>query len=298
MAWYGPSSATCHIRAPLRNHRPRLIGGWALAAAAMLLAAVPVNAEEGDGWAVVLTPQVWLSHIDKNGFSSPPPLVIPNGFATDPRQFTVTSSPGSTLDPQWGTQIIVHKHPWAFGAAVQFVSFTTRYDIATAGHAVTGITTSTGPAPVTGLATPGQLIAQERIDSDRFDVDLALTYFVPDVVKDRLDLNVGFGVKVISASASRQLFNGHLPTAGGSLVPQQYLYVRCDDALTVCRPANKATIDDFLYGVTIPLNLAFAVTDDHRWTMKLNMSPFIGAETRNDHDVVYATQPGNVAWVH
>ena len=294
MAKHTLSSATRHNGAPLgnRTHRPRLIDGWALAVVAILLAAGPVSAEDG-GWTVVVTPQAWLSHIEQNGFSSPPPLVIPRGVATVPGEFSVSGRAGSTVDPQWGAQIIFHKYPWSFGAAVQYVSFTSRYDIAATGNEIHGYTVSPPGAastlvPGTSSAIPGQRLTQERVDSDRFDVDLALTYFIPDVVKDRLDVNAGVGVKLISAFASRGFFNGVDPTKPA---PLDYLYVRCDDAATSCRLFKRASINDLLYGATIPLNFAYSVTDDHRWIVRLNLTPFVGAETRDDHDVIYATRP-------
>jgi hypothetical protein len=281
-----------HAPWAMRLPRSLSLGGRVLILTTILLGAASVSAENNDDWIVVFTPQVWLSHIDKNGFSSPPPLVIPRGFATDPRQFTVTGSPGSALDTQWGTQIIAYKHPWTIGAAVQYVSFITRYDIATAGNAIDGVTIPLARQSLP--ATPGQTIAQERVDSDRFDVDLALTYFVPDVVKDRLDFSAGLGVKVITASASRHFANGVLPAPPNLSIspPVQYLYVRCGDALTTCRLADRVRSDDVLYGITVPLNIALAVTADHQWTAKFNVAPFLGGESRNDHDVVYATQSG------
>ena len=283
-----------HVPFATHSHQPPVASRWMLFVAAVLLAATVASADDDGGWSVVLTPQVWLSHIDKNGFSSPPPLVIPRGVATDPRQFTVTSSAVSAVDPQWGAQILAHKYPWTLGAAVQYVSFTTRHDITTTGNAIDGFIIP--QAKVTVAATPGQTIAHERVDSDRFDVDLALTYFIPDVVKNRLDFNGGLGVKLITASASRHFSSGILPTANPAVSPEpvQYLYVRCDDTAAACRLANRAHIDDLLYGITIPLNVTLSVTDDHRWTARFNLAPFLGAESRNDHDVVYATRPGGV----
>src|SRR5262249_23798439 len=61
-----------------------------------------------------------------------------------------------------------------------------------------------------------------------------------------------------------------------------------------CHKKQTVSENDIFYGVTFPANLNFYPFDTHKVTVPINLSPFIGAETRNDHDVVYGAtcKPG------
>jgi hypothetical protein len=292
-----PVPLSLTARRALLGDRARCAGRLSVtgfAAAILVLALFAPARAQDDGWSIIFTPQVWFSHITNNGFAAPPPPILPGGFGPNPHQFTVTSQPANALDPQWGAQLALQKNRWTFGVAAQYVSFETRNDISTNGAvtqaAIFGVTL---PFPLNNINTvPGQQIVQERVDSDRFDFDLALTYFLPDVAKDVLDVNAGLGFKFIYASATRQFFNGIDPQAGVSL-GEQYLYAQCsNDDLLNCRTVQKVPVDDFYYGATFPLSFSFYPTADKKWIIPFNVSPFLGAETRDDHNVVYAVQSG------
>jgi hypothetical protein len=46
-----------------------------------------------------------------------------------------------------------------------------------------------------------------------------------------------------------------------------------------------------LYGLTMPMSFNIHLSEDRKWFAPINLSPFFGAENRNDHDVVYQTTP-------
>lgn len=249
----------------------------------------PAGAAEDDEWSLVVTPQVWFTHIPDNGFAPPP---APINFRFNPHLVTIASQPTQALVPQWGAQVAAQKGPWTLGVAAQYVSFETRNDINAA-----------VPLFAPGLSIrPGQTIVQEFVNTDRFDFDLSLSYFLPDVVKDMLDINAGLGFKFIYASASRNFNNGIAFTDPlGQVRPTQgYFYLQdCPRVFqfaalftggTSCQFRDRVSVDDFYYGLTIPLSFGFRPFSNKRWVLPINVSPFIGAETRDDHDVVYAAK--------
>jgi hypothetical protein len=270
---------------------------------ALLLAlgqALPASAE-GEGWSVIFTPQVFFGHIADNGFASPPPLGT--FTAGNPHLITVNSQPTAGIDPQWGGQLGILRGNWTVGAAFQYVSFTTRNDVLSADNG--NFVSQSGPIPPCGpfgvcfLPLPtGTTIVQEFVDTDRFDFELSLSYFVPDVVKDVLDINAGVGAKFIYATASRTFSNGVSPNG---LEPIAFGYNVCDSNQLILFPAsttsancqnrNRVSQDSLMYGVTFPVSLNFHLTQNKKWFLPVNVSPFLGAETRNDRNVVYATQP-------
>lgn len=272
---------------------------------ALLLApclSVPVSAEE-EGWSVIFTPQVFFSHITDNGFASSVPLGSLTGG--NPHLVTVNSQPTAGIDPQWGGQLAVQRGNWTVGAAFQYVSFTTRNDVMSAPNTSLFIGQQ-GPIPPCGPfgtcflpLPPGSTIVQEFVDTDRFDFELSLTYFLPDVVKGVLDINAGLGAKFIYATASRSFSNG---VSANGLFPIEFGYNVCTGVNRVaflpgtttainCQNRNRVSEDDLMYGATFPVSLNFHLSQDKKWFLPVNVSPFLGAETRNDRNVVYATQP-------
>jgi hypothetical protein len=270
---------------------------------------------QGDGWSFVVTPQVWISHIAKNGFASAPNSANTGGLAigtpTSPttvdiqqQPFPSQSSPNEVLDPQWGIQFAAQKGRWTLAGAFQYVSFETRNDISYFNPAGT---------PFCFMAfciDSGQPYAQELVDTTRMDVDLSGSYFFPDVVKDRVDVSLGAGFKFIYASASRQYSN--LSTAAASINAGLFgagpgLYSACPkDSITI--PASSATVSNpvgllppncqardrvdqqsYLYAATFPINATLHLTHDAKWLLPFNVTPLLGAEIRNDNNVVYSS---------
>jgi len=138
------------------------------------------------------------------------------------------------------------------------------------------------------------------------DMDLAASYLFPDVVKDWLDFSLGGGVKVIYASASREFGNlsplatqvAALGTVPGNPVPGSGLYLLCGNSSYVPLP-NKPQVQtcgafrdrvktfDWFYGATIPTSVTLHPTNDGKWLVPFSITPFFGAENRDDRGVVY-----------
>jgi hypothetical protein len=261
-------------------------------AAAALTVLLPASAPaQDDSWAILFTPQVWLSHIPENGFAAAPTVNTVAGAAVTGMVTTVTSSPTAALDPQWGGQLALQRNLWSFAVGAQYVSFGTKNDINA---------TQTFQLPLgngSALLVPrGTTIAQEFVTTDRFDLDLAVTRFFRDVIDDRLDINAGLGFKFIYSSASRNFANA-IETPTG---PLPVTYFQCTGTTfsfgtpsmnTNCRSRTRVSEDDYLYGLTIPVSFNVHISQDKKWFAPFNISPFIGAENRNDHNVVYQTAP-------
>jgi hypothetical protein len=118
-----------------------------------------------------------------------------------------------------------------------------------------------------------------------------LSYFLPDVIKDLLDVSAGLGFKFIYASADRKI----IQSAGASLTNANAgtgaVYCtnpNCAGATPGDRgDKSKVNSTDYLYGVTFPTSFLFQLTRDKKWLLPFNISPFLGAEDRHDKGVVY-----------
>lgn len=260
-----------------------------------------------DTWSFVLTPQVWVSHIEKNGLVPSSSLVGIEPFSDSntglivPNLFTSRdSSPVDSLNPQWGLQLAAQKGRWTLAAGFQYVTFETRTDLF--------YTPSNGLAANPGVETcvgnpfcirNGERAAQEFVNTTRMDVDFAASYLFPDVVPNTLDFSVGAGVKAIYATASRQWGNLSPFAAfiNSEFPPGLYRICERDDCSD--RPVafkDRVKTESWLYGVTIPMSAVFHLTNDGTWLLPLSFTPFLGAETRDDRNVIYALTypPGNV----
>src|SRR5262245_45354694 len=75
----------------------------------------PAWAQSGESWSFVITPQVWMSHIAKNGFAAAPvdatfagAVFTPNGFDIE-NPITSSTSSSEAINPQWGIQVAAQK---------------------------------------------------------------------------------------------------------------------------------------------------------------------------------------------
>src|SRR5262249_31639463 len=67
------------------------------------------------------------------------------------------------------------------------------------------------------------------------------------------------------------------------------LYEICkDDNFSDCTFKDRVKTKAWLYGATIPTSAILHLTNDSRWLLPFSVTPFFGAETRDDRDVVYA----------
>ncbi|HEU4369022.1 MAG TPA: hypothetical protein VFV05_12445 [Methylomirabilota bacterium] len=244
-----------------------------------------------DGWSWIVTPQLWLTHIEKNGFHSPAglgnfPIFDPSGTALFDQFPSENSKPVEDLYPQWGLQVAAQKNRWTVAGSFQYVSFETRSDV---------IYRPDNGLPLIGFSGeqyfPGDRVAQEFLDTTRIDMDFGASYLFPDVIPGRLDFSVGAGVKLIYAETSRQYANLSLlaATLNSFNPPGLYLVCRNDD----CSDAgfrDRVKTTDFIYGATIPMNATVHLTEDAKWLLPVSITPFLGAETRDDRDVVYSLE--------
>jgi hypothetical protein len=154
----------------------------------------------------------------KNGFAAAPTVNPIAGAAVTGMVTAVVSSPTAAIDPQWGAQLTAQRSLWSWAVGVQYVSFGTRNDInATQSFALP-------LADGSALTVPrGTTIAQELVNTERFDLDVSVSRFFRDVIEDRLDVNVGLGFKFIYASASRS-FDNSISTPTG---PLPVTYFQC-----------------------------------------------------------------------
>ncbi|MGH7334355.1 MAG: hypothetical protein ACREKS_16755 [Candidatus Rokuibacteriota bacterium] len=266
-----------------------------VAASLTVLLTRPASGQEP--WSFVFTPQVWLSHIPENGFAAAPTVNTLAGAAVTSMVTTVESSPTAALDPQWGGQLAALRDPWSFAIAVQYVSFGTRNDINTRQAFSLPLQNSSL------LFVPqGVTIVQEFVNTDRLDLDLAVSRFFRDVVEDRLDVNAGLGFKFIYASASRNFANAIVTPTG----PLPITYFQCTGAAfnfsgpsmnANCRSRTRVAEDDYVYGLTVPVSFNVHLDDNRKWFALINIIPLFGMENRNDRDVVYQTTPTSTAGV-
>ena len=282
----------------MNGFRLRLTFVLAILVVCSLAAHAPAWAQ--DGWSFVLTPQVWASHIAQNGLvaasSLPAPIFLGNQVFTD--TFSARNSdPVDTLDPQWGLQLAAQKGRWTFAGSFQYVNFETRSDIF--------YTPSFGlpvGAPLGGVQLPNERVAQEFVNTTRMDMDFSASYLFADVVPNRLDLSLGAGFKFIYVSSSREY--GNLSQFGASVAttpgaspadgrfPGQGLYAICKrDDCSDEHFSDRVKTKSWLYGATIPMSAIYHLTSDAKWLLPFSVTPFIGAETRDDQDVVYALTP-------
>lgn len=273
------------------NHCRRLAAGvFVTLACAGPVAPAPAWAQDGDGWAFAVTSQVWLSHIAKNGFAAPPLNAAADQgtgeFAAAP--FPHESSPKNDVNPQWGLQLAAQKGRLTLAGAFQYVDFTT-YNEITYVHP----SRFCDPAGRGLCANPGDPWAREVVDTTRLDVDVAASYFFPDVVRDRVDASLGGGFKFIHASAKRRHTRlsppaGYFENNPHGTLQTTGLYPTCDDPCQALSYRNEVKQTSYVYGLTIPMNATTRLTRDGRWLLPLSITPMIGGETRDDRDVVYS----------
>jgi len=262
----------------------------------------PAWAQAGDGWSFVMTPQVWVSHIAKNGFAAAPVSNVQGGlFVVNPdgsilqNPFPSESSPNESVDPQWGLQIAAQKGRWTFAAGFQYVTFETRNDLTYVNPQGVPLCIFNVFTNQNSCVNSGQRWDQEFVDTTRMDVDLSVSYFFPDVVRNRLDASVGGGFKFIYASASRQFENlSQTAAIVNGLGPGLYTICGQDNCSDV---GTRDRVKEFsqIYGLTIPLNVTTHLTSDSKWLLPLSVTPLIGFEHRNDRNIVYdLTLPADV----
>jgi hypothetical protein len=146
---------------------------------------------------------------------------------------------------------------------------------------------------------PGNRLFKERVEVDRLDFDLALSYFFPDVVRNVLDVSTGLGFKFIYASADREIvdyFGAGSSNPNAATGAFYCTHPTCSGATPADRGDRaKVSSKDYLYGLTVPTSLVFQLSADKRWLLPFNVSPFIGAENRDDEGVAYDASPPSFA---
>lgn len=261
-----------------------------LASLAPFLTTTSAHAQD-DKWSFIVTPQVWVSHIAKNGLVPPGTLAGQEPISAGPdilrNPFAARdSSPVDGVNPQWGFQVAAQRGRWTLAGAFQYVTFETRSDLVytpSNGQPLGSICLS--PCPL----NPGERAAQEFVSTTRMDMDFAAIYSFPDVVPNLIDFSVGGGVKAIYASASRQYGNLSPFAAAFAGLPPPGLYRVCGrDDCSDSGFRDRVKTFSWLYGATMPTSTVFHLTSDARWLMPLSITPFLGAETRDDRDVVYS----------
>jgi hypothetical protein len=276
--------------------RRRVLGPILCSALAFAIASVaPAAADdtaENDGWIFVLTPQTWIPHIDSGGFSGNQSLgsaatFINNAVPGAGAYFKGEDSEAvDNVNVQWGLQFAAKKGRWTLAAGYQGSDYETRTDLVYQSRA--GATIVLLPSGET--MSPGDRAAREYLNTSRTDVDFAATYAFLDVVPNKLDLTIGGGLKLIHAEATRYYSDMNPVIAYVNGQPPPGLYQKCLGNSTcsgglVYEERVKST--DWMYGVTIPMSAVFHLSDDARWLFPLSVMPFLGAETRDDHHIVY-----------
>jgi hypothetical protein len=261
-----------------------------------LAASAPASAQTGDSWSFLVTPQLWFTHIEKNGFAPPASgssgtVVFSNGQIIDANPLGAKNAePVNWGYPQWGVQLAAQKGRLTLAGAFQRVDFETRTDIISAFQGNTsplicnvGIFTCSSAA----LVRPGQFLGRERLSSERMDIDVAASYLFPDVVPQALDFSIGIGAKAIYAEATRRYEN-----LGVELSFENFflggLYTVCvKDSVNLvgCPKRDVVHTTDWIYGLTIPTNTTVHLGPS--LLLPINITPFVGVESRDDHDVVY-----------
>lgn len=266
------------------------------------------SAQESSEWSFVLTPQIWLSHISNNGFATSATsatfgifVQAPAGSSTD-LKLRSESDPASPVDAQWGLQFAGQKGPWTVAGSMQYAGFTTNNDYFLTSR-VLFLNQLSPNQFLIGNFPSGTNFIQEKVETDRYDFDLATSYFFPGVVSDMVDVSVGIGSKFIYAVADRKIRGSQslqLNQCGATLascqpvqpVPIPKLYLTCkEDDCSDAKGESTVKSRSYMYGITFPTSTAFHLSQDKKWLLPLNVTPFIGAETRDDNDVVYATRP-------
>jgi hypothetical protein len=279
---------------------------WYLVVAAFVVAGGltggPAWAQTESGWSFLVTPQVWFTHVESNGFIASAPAFAGSGTQGRVLPFAAFNSDArhdAGVSPQGGIQVAAQKGRWTLFGAFQYVAFEVddRKTAATDFQACI----ANGAGGACANIPRGFPYATEHLSTTRLDFDIAATYFIPDVIPDRLDLSVGGGFKFIYATTSRQ-FEPSLATFTPqgdpsntnrfqALVPSGYLRCRHDDLSDCVNPVQLAprvkTKDNF-YGLTVPIGIFNHLSQDGRWLLPISISPFLGIENRDDQDVVYA----------
>jgi hypothetical protein len=271
---------------------------WALTVA-MLLApwgGTPAWAQGTGDWSFLITPQVWLSHVAKNGFAAAPNNAFPGGFLVPTtgggdfvtNAFQTDSSPKDAINPQWGLQVAAQSGRWTFALAFQYVDFKTENDI-TYVHPE-GVAFCLAPA--TFCVNSGDRWAKETVDTTRIDLDASVSYFFPDVIPNWVDASIGGGIKFIFASAKRRHSDYSVPAnVIDNLLSPPGIYVICvaDDCTGPADPtfAQQVRETSHVFGVTIPMGATVRLSSDNRWLLPVSVTPMFGAEVRNDKNVVY-----------
>ena len=243
-----------------------------------------------DGWSFIITPQVWISHISQNGFvggnsATSIPVFDPQGrpltdtFFGDPKSNDV-------LNPQWGLQLAAQKGRWTLAGSFQYVTFETKNDITYRPSNHLPLCFFNAP---NDCLSAGDKFGQEFDDTTRLDMDLVASYLFPDVVQNRLDLSLGAGFKFIYATTSRQFANlSQVAAEINGLVPRGLYEVCAKDDCSDARFKDRVKQKTYLYGATFPMSAIFHLTGDAKWLLPLSITPLIGAEHRDDQNVVYA----------
>ena len=294
----------------ITGQRMRLIALLLLAVGLSVVGVTGIAAAQDEPWSFVATPQIWAAHIAKNGLGGA--SSVGGLFVVNPETLRAfgdpllvdKSDPVDALNPQWGLQIAAQKGRWTLAGSFQYVNFETRNNVVfdPAAQARFGVDSLCAVRPSffpnpTVLALdcipPGGRFAQEFLNTTRIDMDFSASYFFPDLVPNWFDFSIGGGVKVIYATTTRQ-FNNLSATAVDQVASLSAagkgngLYDVC--AKDDCSDAafkDRVKTSEWIYGVTIPMSATFHLTPDARWLLPLNVSPFIGADTRNDRNVVY-----------
>ena len=267
-----------------------------------LTASLPAWGQTADSWSFLVTPQTWISHIPKNGFNPADPLDLQSSKAGLVKIDSSKHDDG--VSPQWGLQVAAQKGRWTLSGAFQYVNFETVNDPKVAADGVFSTAPPCIPVSATqcqvassGVLPVGFSLGKERLNTTRMDADFAATYFIPDVVKDWLDVSIGGGIKFIYATSARQ-FEPALLTYRYSLLPgipafqapspEFYLVCHKDDG-SDCVRKDRVKTKDYFYGATIPMSLITHLSRDV--LLPFSVTPFLGAETRDDQDVAYALTP-------
>lgn len=253
-----------------------------------------VSVDEDEGWTFVITPQLWAPHIDSGGFAGnssldPATTLIQGEGVSDARFDGRNHEAVDSLDLQWGFQLAAKKGRWAVGLSYQSSDFETRTDMIYEGESFTLLAPN---GNVLGSIEKGERGAQEFVNTSRTDVDLAASYTFPDVVPNRLDIAVGLGLKMIYADSVREYSNLSPLVAqiNAAFPPGLYRICKGDNR---CDDGTRESFDQrvksttWMYGATIPLTAVVHLTEDAKWLLPISVAPFIGAETRDDNDVVY-----------
>lgn len=264
----------------------------------------PAWAQPGEGWSFLITPQVWMTHVASNGFAAPPTLAnalllgdTSTGQIVNPFSAGNSSQSGG-ISPQWGIQLAAQKGRWTLAGSFQYVDFETRTDLNYTPPPPFDRVPSLNPlcpqligGPPNTCLSNGDRAAQEFVDTTRMDVDFGVSYLFPDVVDRWLDISVGGGFKFISASGSRNYQNvSPVLAVAATFGPGQGLYQVCKK--NDCSDQtfkDRVHTDSWLYGVTLPMSAVLHLSNNSKWLLPFSVTPFLGAETRDDHNVVYSS---------